>query len=125
MTSCNYWKGAVQCVPFTQIFVSYKSVQYKRSIFAFLFNQSLNGIKIKMDVTPAYIGCARGKWSLARKLTKSFLLVYRYHSFAMTIQLALYEQSIELLASLLSYVCIRGLLCPCIMNTCLPLASRT
>ena len=37
-----------------------------------------------MDATPTYIECATGKWSLARELTKSFLLVYRYHSSAMT-----------------------------------------
>ena len=63
---------------FMQIFVSYESVQYKRSVFTFLFNGSLYGKKIKMSVTSAYIECATGKRYHSIELANSFLLKYRF-----------------------------------------------
>ena len=54
---------------FTQIFVSYESVQYKRSAFTFLFNGSLYGKKFKISVTSAYIACATGRDFLSPRTT--------------------------------------------------------
>ena len=57
---------------------------YKRSAFTFLFNGSLYAwVKIKMRVTSAYIECATGKCYYSIELTDSFLLKYRYWTFAM------------------------------------------
>ena len=67
---------------FTQIFVSYESMQYKQSAFTFLLNGSLYGKKIKMSVTSAYIECATGKRYHSIELAESFLLKYRYWTFA-------------------------------------------
>ena len=67
---------------FTQIFVSYESVQYKRSAFTFLFNGSLYGKRIKLSVTSEYIECATGKRYHSIELADSFLLKYRYWTFA-------------------------------------------
>ena len=72
MTLCNDWKGIPKFVPltvFTQIFVSYESVQYKRSAFI---------LEVKRSVTSAYIACATGKWYHSIELTESFLLILNF-----------------------------------------------
>ena len=64
-----------------RLLVSYESVQYKRNMFTFLFNGSLYGKK-KKKLTCAYIECTTGKWYHSIELADSFLLKYRYWTFA-------------------------------------------
>ena len=76
---------------FMQIFVSYKSVVY-------IFVQwKLVWKKIKLSVTSAYIECATGKRYHSIELADSFLLKYRYWTFA---KITACERSFERLASL-------------------------
>ena len=90
---------------FTQIFVSYESVQYKRSAFTFLFNGSLYGKKL----TSAYIElCVTGKRYHSIELADSFLLKYRL---LQTSQLALYERSFERPASLSKKIPVESQVC--------------
>ena len=67
---------------FTQIFVSYESMQYKQSAFTSFSMKVCMGKKIKMRVTSAYIECATGKRYHWIELADSFLLKYRNWTFA-------------------------------------------
>ena len=94
MTLSNYWKSyhsLPHWMVFKQMFVSYKSVQYKRRTFAFLFSEQLYG-KFQMSITFAYTECATRKWSLSIELAESFLLKYRYWTFANTTASALWKK---------------------------------
>ena len=100
VTTGKLYHSLCHWMVFTQIFVSYESVQYKRNMFTFLFNGSLYWKKLKQALTSAYIACATGKWYHSIELIESSLLKYRYWTFAKNTASALWR-SFEHPASLL------------------------
>ena len=85
MTLCNYWKVTPQFVPLTGLHtdicvLQIGAVQAER-VFIFVQMEVCMG-KIKTSVTSAYIACATGKWYHSIELAESFLLKYRYWTFA-------------------------------------------
>ena len=47
ITTGKWYHSLCPWIVFTQIFVSYKSVQYKRSVFTFLFNGSFVSVQLR------------------------------------------------------------------------------
>jgi len=80
ITTGKWYHSLCHWMVFTQIFVSYKSVErvYISVQWKFVWE------KIKISVTSAYIECVTGKryHSIHVELTNSFLLKYRYWAFA-------------------------------------------
>ena len=99
VTTGKLYHSLCQWMVFTQIFVSYESVQYKRSAFTFLFNGSLYGKKLIISVTSAYIACATGKWYHSIELAEAFFWSIDIELLQRS-QLALYGRSFEHPASL-------------------------
>jgi len=79
---------------FMQILVSYESVQYKRSGHLHFCSMEVCMGKLELSVTSAYIECETGKGitRYAIELADSFLLNYRYWTFAKITASALWKR---------------------------------
>ena len=85
MTLCNYWKVIPQFVSLAGVHADIcvlriGAVQAER-VYIFVTMEVCMG-KIKMSAISTYIACAIGKWYHSIELAESFLLKYRYWTFA-------------------------------------------